>query len=1330
MRTRISLLIFFILTALTISAQKIEITDSLHTYECHVVSAENNEPLAFVSVYVKQGIGTMTNEEGDFKIKVAPDETLQISYMGYAKVSIKASELPKEIKMKPLEHTLSEVTVMPINSILKKALKVLYIDYKKNKKAQSKYFMRQVTSMTQKELVEAFVQARSTVNLRNIAFITGRHGSLRGNNLGRSLIGSMNFHHELELGPKIYDNPFWKMATTPFGMIEGQGTVETVYNDTLDVLNDAEGNKTYCIALTISPKRTNDYTTLTGTLYIDATNFHLLHFKGKVEGMALDYKKDFVRMTTSTNIDVEINYRYIKGFNEVESIITSFSSGDFVNKSLLFNIDALAQQDGKVTEDEVKKVKGEKYSKISKVGENMLASINDDNFNIVMKENEDFVKRTTEESELADGKTISTEDMMKNHYEVTDGTKKKEWDLELLNTKMGNMVNRLAKVGQSVPQEKVYIHMDNNCYFLGDTIWYSAYLRQTDNDRPSCISGILYVELYNQDGYMMQRQMINMHHGRGHGNFVLNKDWYGGYYELRAYTRWQLNWGVTERPHSEESKRWFINDEMEHRYYRDYEKLYSRVFPVYNAPKKEGKYSKEMTTRELQRKFKKDPDGRTLNLSLYPEGGQAIVGKPCRVAFEATYSNGEYASGKIALKQDASQVLATSINRGRGVFTFTPKTISDINFVFTTTNGKETATATLHPDSVGVALCVKYNNPNWEIETKKIDIKDSLGMTIMHEGRILAFRDIENEADKVVFKNEDLEQGVNQVTIFDQQGRIYAERLFFVTHTDMTNANIRFNGKKELYKPYEKVNLTIEADSTKIAEGENTLSISIHDKDNTDVLYDNASMLTEMLLSSEVRGFIPNPESFFTKDDEEHQRDLDLLMMTQGWRRFNWRQMAVKGEWDLSQPDEPTPVITGKVYNYPSGNFYNTERWDIDIEPTERSHHKEKGKTSMITNEEALDAIYQTIKENQAKSSETIIPQSVIVHSTITSPQNQYKQNLQNNTENGLFRISMPKYKGKYYYGIAASDTTKWSSIESYKWSKDMPTTTKGKNANAEYSLRIFFPYPRFVKPYTCYQQHTLTDKDLGDNNLTTASGKKHNGLSAHRNDSQPALIVDGYEALNYAMDAGMPYSDPYYIMRAYVSDYGSMNPYVETYDSAGQKRAYKEERLEYISGKSLLDGCTTNKDSLYLRENLNTKNVKRYDANWRRLENIDKYVLYTDYQPRLYGSKRYQGDNLPYSYNVIYSLPKDEKRQMYRDRFYVFDGIAQPAEFYSPQYDEMKLPDHPADYRRTLYWNPEIKLDKDGKANITFYNNSKSTQIAIDAEGISDEGVVLHGRE
>lgn len=67
-------------------------------------------------------------------------------------------------------------------------------------------------------------------------------------------------------------------------------------------------------------------------------------------------------------------------------------------------------------------------------------------------------------------------------------------------------------------------------------------------------------------------------------------------------------------------------------------------------------------------------------------------------------------------------------------------------------------------------------------------------------------------------------------------------------------------------------------------------------------------------------------------------------------------------------------------------------------------------------------------------------------------------------------------------------------------------------------------------------------------------------------------------------------------------------------------------------------------------------------------------------------------------------------------------DGYSQVKEFYHPNYSV--LPPVP-DYRRTLYWNPSVTPDKEGKAHIRFYNNSRCRKLKISAETITTNGLI-----
>ena len=494
------------------------------------------------------------------------------------------------------------------------------------------------------------------------------------------------------------------------------------------------------------------------------------------------------------------------------------------------------------------------------------------------------------------------------------------------------LMNRLTAFGKAIPQEKVYVHMDNTCYFQGDTIWFTAYTRQTNTDQPSEVSGVLYVELLNQDGYLVERKLIEMKEGRGSGFFDLNNlIQYSGFYELRAYTRWQLNWGEREHQHPGSFGFMFRDEESEREYFRDYDKLYSRVFPVYDKPLTPGDYTRDMTLRLMRREFKDDPDKRKLRLSLFPEGGNLVAGVENRVAFEAAMSDGEQAEGILTIGGEK----AGTVNRGRGVFTLIPEKGVEREVTFVTPDGEKVSARLPKPEEQGVAIRVVQKGDSTIIQTSPVGLNaDSLALTIMHEGKLEEYHEFNSQfmdsleprrafnARKSIH-NSQLEAGIHQVTVFDTQGRVWADRLFFVTKQDMAEPTLAIEGMKDEYSPYEKISLTIKKASLAGGKLEGGLSLAVRDGYQSDPLFDNGNIMTEMLLSSEVKGFIPNPGWFFEKDDEEHRQALDLLMMTQGWRRFVWRDMAVQGEWDLTQPGEKIPVLTGKVSFNPNRISYD-----------------------------------------------------------------------------------------------------------------------------------------------------------------------------------------------------------------------------------------------------------------------------------------------------------------------------------------------------------------------------------------------------------------------
>ena len=939
------------------------------------------------------------------------------------------------------------------------------------------------------------------------------------------------------------------------------------------------------------------------------------------------------------------------------------------------------------------------------------------------------------------------------------------------------LMNRLSAFGKTIPQEKVYVHMDNTCYFQGDTIWFTAYTRQTNTNQPSRISDVLYVELLNNDGYLVERKLIEMKEGRGNGFFDLNNlIQYSGFYELRAYTRWQLNWGEYEHKHPSSFGFMFRDKESEREFFRDYDKLYSRVFPVYDKPLTPGDYTHDMTLRVMRREFKNDPDKRKLQFSLFPEGGNLVAGVENRVAFEATMTDGEQVEGILFIGNEQ----AKTVNRGRGTFTFVPEKGYEKEVVFKTTDGERISAMLPKPEEKGASIKVDQEGDSIIIKTSLTGLNaDSLALTIMHEGKVEEFHELNS---KLKIHISQLEAGIHQTTIFDTQGRVWADRLFFVTKPEMSEPTLTVSGIKEEYSPYEKVELKV-AGKTKAA----FVSLAVRDGNQTDPLFDDGSIMTEMLLSSEVKGFIPNPGWFFEKDDEEHRQALDLLMMTQGWRRFAWRDMAVQGEWDLTQPNEKYPLLVGKV-------SFNPHRISYD---GIKDLKDDRGIIPLRDYKYALSLARKNLTSTLRVHSEMV---HLDTKETAVS-EDPYTGN--------YFKMPCPKFYGNCVYFLSVADTAKWEKDKKeYAWiqmagqGEEYPLHIMRKLdlEEADFRAYISWPYPRFVKPYTFYQTHLplnsatsgydipselLADstKALREVTITARRKSRLKGFNA----AYPAFMVDAYDAWNAIEDAGVPIFDYKDIrkamVRVYLNDYGvdeekdgngddrigfsfprqSLAEYINVpIDSLEQPKNMKSvasyvssEEVSNVSvgdvssggssdistGESGNDPSLREVNDIHAEDggdfpaessNVSPGELRDYFGDERIGEDsrfrVEKYVVYTDYQPRLEGSTRYMGSNRPETTIAIYPFPDGSQRVVYRDRRYILNGFAYPAKFYSPDYS-VQTPPEPTDYRRTLYWNPNLQLDENGEANITLYNNSRHTILNIEAEGQASDGNLLWGK-
>ena len=904
--------------------------------------------------------------------------------------------------------------------------------------------------------------------------------------------------------------------------------------------------------------------------------------------------------------------------------------------------------------------------------------------------------------------------------------------------------NALQASSISQVQEKVYVHTDNQCYFVGDTLWYKAYVVRADNLQPTDMSRILYVELLSPDGLLVERQNIVISQkGYTCGQFVLKDSLYSGYYELRAYTRWMLNFNVRHHRYRRDETWWFYNKQMAADYFRIWDGLYSRVFPLYSKPDEPGDYD---ARRMYQRPKTRIPRQKKDNLvvTFYPEGGHLIQGVENRVAFDCTDQHGEAVNIKGTVEADGMQPIDIKTEyMGRGSFLVTP-TDKRLKARFTF-RGQEYSVSLPKAEKQGVAI--RLDGDQLTINAVGLPQDKEYGYSILCRGKVLRVESLVSQL--LTLNSQLLPTGVNDLTIFDSDGQILADRLFFVNNHDKDGDRITTTLEPtHTWQPYEKVEVPVQLPST---TEPTVFSLSVFDTNTDEPTYNDGNIMTDLLLSSELKGFIAHPAYYFEKDDETHRRHLDLLMMVQGWRKYKWEELSDSARQMRYQP-ETTITVEGYVYKMLSLN---------DVEPDEISGWQDG--VGMIGHKSAQEEDYQNPFEGDSgEGGEMAEPvtaadtwtatdveygslgsandflgvnhgnlrHEVLVEAEV-SVAGQVVGSVQKTQDRGHYIFEIPPFYGDAYLNMKAYKET-----DSIKKSMTSRKDTKilDEDAYPDYYVKRDLFWPMFTHDYTYYEKHqpdydeemlidTLSDFSM-ENDVHQLQNINVKGRRRGRRAidwKKPAFVMDAYDIYNEITDRGLSFGKldmrqfPVQICK-YL--YGNMNRYTSynvdaRIDGAVYYRNYSPVS-DHASEAEQAGLFRANRTPQYLYKNL-------------KLKRLQEIRVFSDYEPRTEDSTmvedRYSADATV----EMATFPDDAVQPTFRDRHIVFHGINLAESFYQPDYSDREVGTSPADYRRTLYWNPNAVCDEQGRFTATFYNNGKQTRIRISAAGVTPNGRLLY---
>ena len=465
------------------------------------------------------------------------------------------------------------------------------------------------------------------------------------------------------------------------------------------------------------------------------------------------------------------------------------------------------------------------------------------------------------------------------NYEPSDN----EGKTDSLVTK--NVINRLANYFITHVTEKAYLHFDKPYYAAGDTIYFKAYVTQSESRQLSQLSSVLHVDLINPKSHIDQSIKLRLTDGLAQGEFTLPDSLPGGNYLIRAYTQLMRN-----------------NEQAGY---------FNKAIPITAVRKNIA-----LVNKSVQNVNNK------IDIQFFPEGGDLLIGNRSKVAFKAIGANGlgVNVKGKI-MDSDNNEVTSfVSQHLGMGYFYLEPHVNKTYRAEVVFADGTRNSFDLPHGQSKGIVLSIISDSSNQAqvtISATKAYYSESKGkdftLLVYSGGEVISYGvKLKEPVTSINIQTGQLHSGVARVTLFSPNSEPLSERLLFIKKPDLLSLQIASD--KSSYAKREKVSISLSA----VQNGKPTSGhFSVTVIDDSQVPFDDNSehtILTYLLLTSDLKGYIEKPNYYFANDSKEVNDNFDVLMLTQGYRRFEWKQVInSKAEQVLAYQAERSLELEGMI---------------------------------------------------------------------------------------------------------------------------------------------------------------------------------------------------------------------------------------------------------------------------------------------------------------------------------------------------------------------------------------------------------------------------------
>jgi hypothetical protein len=810
------------------------------------------------------------------------------------------------------------------------------------------------------------------------------------------------------------------------------------------------------------------------------------------------------------------------------------------------------------------------------------------------------------------------------------------------------------------PAEKIYIHYDKGYYVAGETVWFKSYLY--NNGLPSDLSYNFYLQLLDRKGQIIVSQKYPVKGATVSGSIELPGSLPQGAYTVRALTPAML--------------------------FAEQDYLYTGSFFVFNPSSSQPK-----------EQVSGIDSLKTLSVRFFPEGGQLLADVLSVIAFKSTDAAGHPASISGIIKTDDTTTIASfkTFHDGMGKFQFRPKAGKKY-MAEVIVNGKTNYFPLPEPVLAGINLKIENEKGGklFQITRSKNGKDDYAQVRVVAQMNHRVVFDSEISFDnyfsvKGHLLTDSMPSGILQFTVFNKEGMPLAERLTFVDNKEYYAV-----GTIELIKAGTGARQENSIEINFPQEAQRSISVSVTDFAATRFAV-NPNIISSLLLTSDLRGTVYNPDWYFQQHNDSVQPAMDNLMLTHGWRKFSW-QKILSGQIPTPLPaDKYLTTITGKLTDSKTKETVSDGILSIFME-SEDSVNQNFDVPVTVTGTFTIDSLliwgktklFYGYKNAQGKERTTDIAvyrskEDTAVLQLAFAPQEESVA-LQEITSIAMGEAISRRYQQG---NSKLSETKELAAVVIESKSNKRPI----EQVNDKYTKGVFTQMGRvnFDNINQPENNRSLSVYDFVRRSIRAIAEQDGNFVNTKNFSLFKNSSDEWYAQQEKTLDSN----------RA-IGGGGAGAPGDQRFIDKGVR-----EKGEYFPIAVFLNESITGISFL--------KTIR-----------MDEVALIKFYEPGFIGA----GTGGPGGALVIYTkeLKEDNKERIEKLDELQINGYTITREFFSPDYSKPEFTTPNKDNRTTLLWKPDVYTDENQKTiRLSFYNNDITSGFKIIAEGIDTNGKLIH---